>query len=364
MDDGDLTDYIADATKRLIRNVLKNSINDPGTTAFVMRFSHDAKKAMKIREEHQKRGFHIPGFLICSITTKCNLRCRGCYAVENGICGEPLKEPMSRDQWNSVFDQAEEVGISFIILAGGEPLMNIPVLKDAADHRSMVFPVFTNGTLIRENIAMFEQHRNLIPIVSLDGPKEMTDERRGVGVFDKATDALALLDKNRLFHGVSVTVTSENLSDVTSDEFIGMLSEMKVNIVFFIEFVPSKATECLALGSDLREVLAERVSELRKINTDMIFMSFPGDEKAFGGCIGAGRGFFHINPYGDAEACPASPFHDVNLKESTLKDAISSKLFVTIRESELIALPHEGGCALAEHKAEVIKALGDDIQSP
>lgn len=353
MDNNALTDYMADATKRLIANVLKNSISDPATTAFVMRFSRDARKAMKLRKEHQKNGFHIPGFLICSITTRCNLRCKGCYAVENGICGTPLKEQMSREQWSSVFDQAEDAGISFIILAGGEPLMNIPVLMDAAEHRSTVFPVFTNGTLIEDNIGMFRENRNLIPIVSLDGPKEMTDERRGTGVFDKAVDSLRLLSRNRLFHGISITVTSENIDAVTSDTFMNMLSEMKVNIVFFIEFVPSAATMCLALGGELRDRLVSRVSELRKRCSDMIFMSFPGDEKAFGGCIGAGRGFFHINPYGDAEACPASPYHDVNLKESTLKEAISSELFVKIRDSELISLPHEGGCALAEHKAEL-----------
>ncbi len=30
----------------------------------------------------------------------------------------------------------------------------------------------------------------------------------------------------------------------------------------------------------------------------MVFVSFPGDEKSSGGCIAAGRGFFHINSHG------------------------------------------------------------------
>jgi len=34
-----------------------------------------------------------------------------------------------------------------------------------------------------------------------------------------------------------------------------------------------------------------------------LFVSLPGDEEKFGGCLAAGRGFIHINPEGKVEAC-------------------------------------------------------------
>lgn len=48
----------------------------------------------------------------------------------------------------------------------------------------------------------------------------------------------------------------------------------------------------------------------------MVFLSFSGDEKYVGGCLAAGRGFFHINANGEVEPCPFSPYSDVNSKES------------------------------------------------
>ncbi|MCQ2085766.1 MAG: radical SAM protein [archaeon] len=360
MDDEKLTEFMADATERLAKRVASNTLSQPGTAAFVAKFTVRSRKASKKRKEYQAKGIHIPGFLICSITTQCNLRCKGCYAANNGILGKEVRPSMTEAEWKSVFEQAHDLGISFIILAGGEPLMRMPVLEIAKDYDEIVFPVFTNGTMLPEKIEFFRSNRNLIPVISIDGPRQYTDERRDAGVYDKVIESLALLDKNKLFHGASVTVTSDNVELVTSDSFVSTLRENGVGIVFFIEYVPTPETMHLALGDKGRKILAGKITEMRETFRDTVFMSFPGDEAAFGGCIGAGRGFMHINPYGDAEACPASPHTDTNLKEKTLLQAIGSPLFVKIRESELISLPHEGGCALAEHEPEIIRIEGAD----
>ena len=89
----------------------------------------------------------------------------------------------------------------------------------------------------------------------------------------------------------------------------------------------------------------------------MLFMSFPGDEKTSGGCLAAGRGFFHINSHGAAEPCPASPYSDINVKENTLIEALNSKLFKSLREGGLLEDGHEGGCVLFEHRQDVERIL-------
>ena len=53
----------------------------------------------------------------------------------------------SSAQWDDIFDQAEKLGISFILLAGGEPLMRRDVVEFAGRHKKVIFPVFTNGTI-------------------------------------------------------------------------------------------------------------------------------------------------------------------------------------------------------------------------
>ena len=55
-----------------------------------------------------------------------------------------------------------------------------------------------------------------------------------------------------------------------------------------------------------------------------LFVNVPGDEKDFGGCLSAGRGFVHVSAEGDLEPCPFAPYSDVNLRDKPLKEALQS----------------------------------------
>ena len=133
--------------------------------------------------------------------------------------------------------------------------------------------------------------------------------------------------KNKVLFGASVTVTTANLKEVISKKFLYQLEEKGCKVVFYVEFVPvtQEATE-LAPGDEEREYLKNRLNEIRQSNDKMVFFSFPGDEKTSGGCLAAGRGFFHINSHGGAEPCPFSPYSDINVRE-----ALNSKLFQNLQ---------------------------------
>lgn len=51
-----------------------------------------------------------------------------------------------------------------------------------------------------------------------------------------------------------------------------------------------------------RDIMQKKLAKLREEVEDIVFVSFPGDEKSSGGCVAAGRGFFHINSHGGAES--------------------------------------------------------------
>lgn len=89
----------------------------------------------------------------------------------------------------------------------------------------------------------------------------------------------------------------------------------------------------------------------------MIFVSFPGDEKSYGGCVAAGRGFFHINSHGSAEPCPFSPYSDINVRDTSLREALKSKLFTALRSGGILADDHVGGCVLYEKRKQVEELL-------
>ena len=109
----------------------------------------------------------------------------------------------------------------------------------------------------------------------------------------------------------------------------------------------------LAPGEEERTRLRDGIARLREQVPEVVFVSFPGDEKSSGGCIAAGRGFFHINSHGGAEPCPFSPYSDVNVRDTSLRQALASPLFSALREGELLADDHVGGCVLFEERAAV-----------
>jgi len=340
----------------LVRQAWRSAWRQPRETVFLVQTVFNQRRAARLRLANDKRGVHIPPFLIASITSRCNLFCTGCYARANQICGEDRPDGrMSTERWCELFLEGEQLGISFILLAGGEPLLNRPVLDQATQCHKIIFPVFTNGVLLDDEYASyFDQHRNLLPVLSLEGGAAETDERRGAGTYAMIEKAMQRLADRQIFYGVSVTVTRQNLADVCSDAFCSELSHKGCSLIFFVEYVPvTSDAEDLAPGNDERIVFEQRLNQLRNRFADILMIAFPGDEKLTGGCVAAGRGFFHINSDGGAEPCPFSPFSDSSVLTGSLLQALESPLFKKLDQAGLLLGEHKGGCQLFVHEEEV-----------
>lgn len=351
----DLSEYMRVNIGILLRDAVRASVKNPGEFFFLLKMAIASRRAYKIREKYEKKGEHVPPFLIASITSSCNLHCKGCYAIENHICSSGQNSQMTAQRWSEIFQEASGIGVGFILLAGGEPLMRREVLERAAQIRNVLFPVFTNGTMMDEGyIDFFRRNRNMIPVLSLEGDRQRTDERRGEGIYSALTASMDQLNRSKVFFCASVTVTKENLAYVTGKEFIDGLTSHGCKLVFYVEYTPvDQQTRALALSDEDRKAMDAKLDELRKAYKNFIFISFPGDEKLTGGCLAAGRGFFHINPDGDAEPCPFSPYSDLNLKDHTLLEAMESALFRELNKEGYLLQEHEGGCLLFEKRAEV-----------
>ncbi|SFB07881.1 Radical SAM superfamily enzyme, MoaA/NifB/PqqE/SkfB family [Acetitomaculum ruminis DSM 5522] len=354
----DIQEYMTRGVERVVTDAIRATIKNPKESAFMARFMMASKVASAKRKKMEEKGEHVPPFLIASITSNCNLHCAGCYSRCNNSTkdSKPVNQ-LSDEEWQRIFNEADELGISFILLAGGEPLLRAGVIDAAGKKTSILFPIFTNGTFMNEKyLKKFDKCRNLLPIMSIEGGREKTDNRRGAGVYEKIVSNMDELKKKDIIFGVSVTVTKENIKEVSSKNFIGMLSDKGCKAVIFVEYVPvSSDSEELALTDDERDNLNTEIFCLRKEHEEMVFVSFPGDEKSSGGCIAAGRGFFHINSHGDAEPCPFSPYSDINVKETSLKEALKSRLFHELQNEKVLLDEHKGGCVLYEKRHQVEK---------
>ena len=99
--------------------VVKNPLRIPKYIDIAKNF----EKCEKLRDEFLTKGITVPPILILSITSRCNLKCKGCFAYENGNISNSSSRDLSLDQWKKIIREANEIGVFCYFLAGGEPLM-------------------------------------------------------------------------------------------------------------------------------------------------------------------------------------------------------------------------------------------------
>jgi len=322
----------------------------PGYLLTFVRLARYQKKASSIREARRADGLTVPAFMIVSVTRRCNLRCHGCYShVSAGIeASTGRASELDTANLSRVVREGAELGVSFMLLAGGEPLVRaVEIIGMAGKNPNVIFPVFTNGILIDEAITQaFKKNRNLIPVLSIEGGKRPTDERRGSGVYDAALIQMRRLKHANVLFGVSFTVMKENVGELTSREFISGLIDAGAGVFFYNEYTPIEGgTESLCVDKAARELMLRALQE-RKRQFDAIFLAFPGDEDKFGGCLSAGRGFVHIAPDGRLEACPFAPFGDSSARDQSLRAALASPTLRAIRSHHDELSETSLGCAL------------------
>jgi len=326
------------------KDALRVALTNPSQAYHFLRTVKWQKKAARIRSNWKQHGIHVPPILIFSITNRCNLHCKGCY---NWALRPSVQSEMDVTKLRSIITEAKELGISFVMIAGGEPLVRPEILDITRDFPEITFLVFTNGLLINGEVAeRLKKQRNFVPVISLEGYEEDTDERRGKGVYERLLGTVEKLKSRGIFWSVSLTVTRTNFAIVTDAQFIKDLINQGCKLFFFVEYTPVREdTEDWLLTDEQRGRLLSIRDSLRS-QYPALFVAIPGDEEEIGGCLSAGRGFVHISAAGDVEPCPFAPYSDSNVRDMSLKDALQSEFLEKIRENHGRLSEAEGGCAL------------------
>jgi MoaA/NifB/PqqE/SkfB family radical SAM enzyme len=327
---------------------------DPRLAPFALRTLGNQRHAARKRKKFLEKGMQVPPFMIVSVTNRCNLDCKGCYArkFQNASVTE-----MNGKFLREILDQARDLGISIVMIAGGEPLIREDIIDIMEEFPEIIFPLFTNGMLLDDDILKrVRKAKHIIPVLSFEGFGPRTDNRRGEGVFETLMDAAEKLHRAGVFWGTSLTVTRSNFNEVTDPDFIESLNGLGCRLFFFVEYIPvAEGSECEVPTQEQRERTVPITEDLAE-RFPGIFIAFPGDEEMFGGCLSSGRGFVHINPQGELEPCPFAPYSDTSLREVSLEEALRSRLLKEIRENHHMLEETSGGCALWRNR-EWVKGL-------
>ena len=342
-------------TRVLVPWVMRHRRYVPG----FLRLARTVAQSSRVRARWLARGVRVPPFLVLSVTSKCNLRCAGCYAGAVGtVTNAPAQPGLGLAEWRGVVDEAVRLGVMAFMIAGGEPFLLPGIAKLFLDYPDRLFLVFTNGTALRPgDYEILRRSTNTVVVVSLEGDRELTDMRRGSGVFEKAMGSLDKLREAGILTGIAVTIGSANVAYWSQPENIDALIAHSGPLAMFIEQIPAAGCENgAALTGEQRTRFRQVVVEYRdRMTGGAYIIHSPGDEETLGGCVSAGRGFVHVNPSGDVTACPVSALATHNLRKSNLEEALASPLFAMIRENGHLLETEGHPCGLSAHAEELEK---------
>ena len=343
---------LSDAIVCFFRDVARVALTRPGWWVPAIRLLLAQRKSAQKRDRWREQGVQVPPFLILSVTSRCNLRCAGCYA--KALHNPTKKTELSSERLVELLSEAHGMGISSVLVAGGEPLTRPDIFEVTRRFPTTAFALFTNGTLLNgDALRSLGEQRNVVAVVSIEGNRLETDERRGEGVFSYVESTMERLRKSNIFFGCSITVTRNNFGLTLSDEWVRRFHRNGCKLFIFVEYVPvEQSAGDLTISKEQRLALLATMAAFRK-KFRALFVAFPGDEEEFGGCLAAGRGFIHINPSGNLEPCPFAPYSDRNVAESSLKRALRSPLLEQIRANHDRLEETVGGCALWNERAWV-----------
>lgn len=319
------------ATHNFILDILRNTDKKCTERFFTNFFANAVWYGTPYRKSLlESKDTNIPFVTLISPSMRCNLKCTGCYASSYSKENE-----LDYTAIDKIIKEARELGIYYFIILGGEPFLNSYMLDIYKKYSDCMFTPFTNGTMFDENLAdKIKELANVIPMLSLEGFEEDTDQRRGNGVFKRVMHSMDLLKERGVLFGVSTATSRKNIDTVTSDEFIDMLIQKGSKMSWYFLFMPvGKHPDVdLMLTPEQRLRLGKRVNEIRT-SKPYFAIDFFNDAPHVNGCI-AGRLYCHINSHGDVEPCIFSHFSVDNVKDKKLVDIFNSNFFRELRNRQ------------------------------
>jgi len=277
----------------------------------------------------EKHGITAPYTILISPTMRCNLRCQGCYAGEYAQQGD-----LSADELRRIIKEAKSLGTFFFTILGGEPFVRFWELADIfEDNSDCLFQVFTNGTLITEEVAdRLKELKNVVVAFSVNGDAKETEFMRGPGVYEKVLASMKLMKERNLLFGMSLVLTKHNFDIMTNPEFYLGWRDRGVIYAWNFLFMPvgKDASVDLMPTPEQRYRYGEFIQKFRS-EQPFYIMDFWADAPFVHGCIAGGRRYIHINHKGDVEPCIFAHFATDNIRDKSLVKCLQSPFFSDIR---------------------------------
>jgi MoaA/NifB/PqqE/SkfB family radical SAM enzyme len=206
-------------------------------------------------------GKRIPLQSVVFITTKCNLSCKHCFIARAIKSGSLIPEDLEYDKIAETLRHCYNAGSRIVHFEGGEPLLwrdkdwTVEDLIQESKRIGFFATSFTtNGTF------PIETNADLI-WVSIDGTREIHDDIRGSGCFDRLIRNVENSCHSRIYANMVINPLNwEVVEDVVSK-----LAQIKNFRGISINFhTPHRGVEDLFLPWERRHKVLDKVIELKR----------------------------------------------------------------------------------------------------
>lgn len=291
--------------------------------------------------------------LSCDIelTKRCNLRCIYCYA--DG--GEAAKGELTVDEIRRVIDEAKELGARTVNFTGGEPLMHKKffTLAEHARDAGLQILLYTNGTLITEEVAGKMAELNIFPCVKLDSTSpEIQDTLAGVnGAFQRIMEGMDnLIKAGYQTFNINTVICKLNIKDLP--KLWTWARERNVQPSFLRLGPKGRAKDNkLAVDTLALKKLFEELSEIDKKFGKNWTPTTPfcghGCHKHYISCFVSSQGF--------VQPCTGVDIPAGNIREESLRKMLSSRVFRVARNLDKHL---KGACRTCEYRSKCYGCRG------
>ncbi|RBP47346.1 MoaA/NifB/PqqE/SkfB family radical SAM enzyme [Roseimicrobium gellanilyticum] len=336
-----------------LSNRILSTVDPKCLAKMAWNFGFKGARSVMLFKKRMKQGIHFPPFLYLSILNSCNLRCQGCW-----VDVEAPRNAIDLDTLNRTVNDAREHGNSFFGILGGEPFMHPELLDFLAQHPDCYFQVFTNGQLITEKAARaLRQIGNVTPLISIEGTKTVSDERRGnKDVLNRTLRGLQHCLEQKLLTGVATSLCQTNLDDLLSEAWLDKLIDMGVHYTWYHTYRPvgPKINEQLALNPEQINRARRFIVNMRARKPIAIVDAYY-DHAGQALCPMATGISHHVSPKGSIEPCPIIQFatEDITDKRGLFETFTNSAFLADFRKT---SAEHTRGCVVLE-RPDVVKQL-------
>lgn len=204
----------------------------------------------------------IPASATFELTSGCNFNCKMCYIHSAGAsrCGE-----LSAEQWISLGRQAQELGVIFLLITGGEPLSrpDFPEIYTALKRMGFVISINTNGSLLGDRITrLFEELPPTRLNISLYGADNGAyGSLCGVPAFEKVIANIRRMQDIGVDVKINCSVTPDNCGDI--ERLCRLTADMGLNMKLTTYMYPPVRRDAGSVGSNPARFTPEQAAYYR-----------------------------------------------------------------------------------------------------